>query len=53
VFTIAAPRDTSLGQTLTVLQEKLTIEYCKDRVIQKDNTDEERKQLRNGALNAI
>lgn len=36
-----------------MLQDELTIDYSKDTVIQQNDTDEERKQLKSDALNAI
>lgn len=53
VFMIAALRISSLGQTSMMRKDKLAIDYHKDTVIQQDDTDEERKQLKSDALNAI
>lgn len=52
VCIIAAPRNSSLGQTPTMVQDKLTIDYSKDTIIQQDNKNEKRKQVTSDVLNA-
>lgn len=53
VFMIAAPRNFSLGQTSSMLQDKLTIDYNKDTIIQQVYKNEERKQMKSDVLNNI
>lgn len=53
VCMIAAPRNSSLGQTSTMLQDKLTIDYSEDIIIQQDDKNEKRKQMKSDVLNAI
>lgn len=50
---IAAPRNFSLGQTSSMLQDKLTIDYNKDTIIQQVYKNEERKQMKSDVLNNI